>query len=376
MSRSTLHRRIHSLTGKSAGHFIREYRLKSARELLQDSGMTVSEVAYWVGFSSATYFSTCFRKQFGYPPGKVVSNGPGGPNAPDSHPDKAAGDRTRIRIPVPWVISSLVFIAAAILLIIAFKPFSGKHPDQQYAIAVLPIHNDSPGNENDYILNSLMDEILTKLSSLEELAVVSRTTSEVYRDSDKSLPQIARELQVDYVLEGSATLLNHQTRIRLQLIKGATDTHVWSEPYERVITEGNLFRVQEDVALVVARELNLVLKPRQQKEIERKPTENMEAYQAYLLAKELLERNPLRYEEITHSQSIRVKQLLERAIALDSGLCEAYASLGSLYLYNLYKLENEGYSEKAYALLDSGLYCAEKVQQELPGSPSLSGLGL
>lgn len=369
MSRSNLHRKISSISGKSVSQFIREIRLHKALELLRNSNLTVSEVAYRVGFGSATYFTKCFHDHFGFPPGEAASQEPekelkiepGDHQIPHAGPTAALDVQKRSLFPMPWIITTVVVIVAAILLIIAFKPFSGKTISKSHVIAVLPIHNDSPGNENDYIVNSLMDEILTKLSSLKGLAVVSRTTSELYRDSHKSLPQIAKELQVDYVLEGSATLLNEQTRIRLQLIKGSTDTHVWSEPYERVITEGNLFRVQEDVALAVARELNLVLNPQQQKEIERKPTENKEAYQAYLLAKELLVRNPLGGNYLTHSQIMRAKQLYERAIALDSAFCEAYAQLGSLYLYNLYKLENEGYSKKAYALLDSGLYCAEKV---------------
>ncbi len=362
MSRSNLHRRIQSATGKSVSQFMREIRLNKALELLQDSDLTVSEVAYKVGFGSATYFSKCFHDHFGIPPGDAERNGVREANPQYSYPEKVAENHNSLRIHAPWVISGLVVICAAVLLIIAFKPFTRNHPDQQYIIAVLPIRNDSPDQEKDYIVNSLMEEIMTKLNALEGLGVVSRTTSETYRNSDKSLAQIAKELQADYILEGSATFLNSQTRIRLQLIEGASDTHVWSEPYEQVITDENLFRVEEEVALAVARELNLMLNPKQKKEIERKPTENMEAYQSYLEARELLNVTTYQGEnEPDDPRFTRMKQLLNHAIALDSSFSEAYTLMAHLYIHTLSFFDRESHPEKAYTVLDTGFQYVNKA---------------
>lgn len=362
MSRSNLHRKIHTITGKSASQFIREVRLNEALELLKDSELTVSEVAFRVGFGSATYFSKCFHDQFGFPPGEAKKNGCGESDALHSHLKEAAGNHTRTRILSSWVITSVVFILAVIILIIAFKPFTGKYPEQQYVIAVLPFHNDSPDQENDYIINSMMDEIMTKLSALDGVKLVSRTTSEAYRNSGKSMRQIGEEMQADYILEGSATLLNNQTRMRLQLIETLTDSHVWAEPFERLVNEENLFRVQEDVALAVARDLNLLLNPQQEKEIERRPTENMEAYHAYLEARNLINVTTYFLEtEPDDPRLKRVKQLLNHAISLDSSFSQPYTMMAHLYIDILSNMDREGQPEKAYANLDTGFHYINKA---------------
>lgn len=336
MSRSNLHRKVHALTGKSASQFIREVRLNKALELLKASDLTISEVAYKVGFGSATYFSKCFHDHFGYTPGETGQRDV--EKTPPANPQIKSDTFEPIIhwFSARWMIPFSMLVLAAIALIIFFKPFSVIQNPKDIVIAVLPFRNDSPDQQNEYIVNGLMEEIMTKLSSLQGVSVVSRTTSESYRDSDKNLPQIGRELQANYILEGSATFLNNQTRIRIQLIKTATDSHVWSEPYERLITKDNLFRIQEEVALAVADELDLVLNPDQQKDLERKPTENMEAYQAYLEARNLLHvATFLRVNKPDDPRFTRMKQLTDHAITLDTSFSEAYTLLAQLYIYTL-----------------------------------------
>jgi TolB-like protein len=143
---------------------------------------------------------------------------------------------------------TIAVLAAAAFLLILFKPFSPDNRSEDTVIAVLPFRNDSPDRTKDYVINGLMEEILNRLSMVDGLSVHSRTTSETYRDSDKSIRQIGKELGADYILDGSATLLDNLARIRIQLIEPATDRDLWSEPYEREISLDNLFEVQENVA--------------------------------------------------------------------------------------------------------------------------------
>ncbi len=128
---------------------------------------------------------------------------------------------------------------------------------------VMPFFNDSPGEGNDYIANGLLDEILNKLTLIEELDVVSRTTSEKYRDSPKSSKEVAREVGVQYILEGSAQTVIDITRISLQLIEANQDKSLWAKPYEREITLDNFFDVQEELSKAVAYELKIVLNLRE-----------------------------------------------------------------------------------------------------------------
>lgn len=361
MSRSNMHRKIKSFTGMSVSRFIREVKLDNAMGLLRESSLTVSEVAYRVGFGSATYFTKCFHDRFGFPPGEAagkeereiisLKSGPvagmTGPHGPG-----------KSRVPVHWIMITIAVLAA--VGIVVLNLFSSDPGSEDAIIAVLPFRNDSPDHDKAYIINGLMEEILIKLSMMEGLIVHSRTTSEMYRDSDKSIRQIGKELGADYILEGSATLLDNSTRIRIQLIEPATDRHLWSEPYERVISMDNLFEVQQEVAAAVSDELELVMQPGQRELVERKPTENLEAYDAYLQARNLIYMNSIDWDT---SNIYRTKLLLERALAMDPTFLASQIWLAHTYINELYFIEVnvKKNPEKAFAYLDTGQVLAEKA---------------
>jgi len=219
-------------------------------------------------------------------------------------------------------------------------------------IMVLPFYNDSPGEGDNYIINGLMDEILNKLALLEELSVISRNTSEVYRDSPKSTRDIAGEVGARYILEGSAQTVGNTTRIRLQLIDALSDTHLWVRPFERDITLENLFQVQEEVAVAIAEELVGYLNPQEKEEIEKKPTENLAAYNAYLQARDYLQMdtpNPDLYSSVNE----QAKQLVQTAIRLDPQFPEAYAWMGHLYI-NREFFSYQGDEEKVQSAMETG----------------------
>ncbi len=263
-----------------------------------------------------------------------------------------------------WKIATYVsmVVIVAMILIAVFKPFSGPGSSMELSIMILPFRNDSPREGDDYIVNGLMEEILNKLTLIEELDVKSRTTSEKYRDSPKSSKEIASEVGVRYILAGSAQTVVDLTRIRLQLIEAHQDRHLWAKPYEREIRLENLFDIQEELSQSVADELEIVLDLEEKELIEKKPTENLDAYEAYLQANDLIsEADYLTGVE----QGIKLndaKILLGRAVEMDSSFTEAYTSLGSIYIDNLFRWYTLN-PEIAYSILDSGLVYVDKAMQ-------------
>jgi TolB-like protein len=222
MSRVTLYRKLKKSVNKPAHQFLHELRLKRSKELLDHKTGTVAEIAYQVGFRSDSYFNKCFREFYGYPPGEVLKGEHTGHVLQQT--EKAADPNLK-------------------------------------TIAVLPFKNDGPPDKLDYVAEGLREEIINILNLIGDIYVISRISSDTYRYSGKNLKEIARELNVNYILEGSYQTYKTITRIRLQLIKAATDFHLWSQPYECKLDDGNLFEIQKDVALRVAGQLKAIITP-------------------------------------------------------------------------------------------------------------------
>ena len=153
-------------------------------------------------------------------------------------------------------------------------PLEANQNAREKTIAVLPIRNDSPDADNAYIINGFMEEILHKLTLIEDLKVVSRTSVEKYRDSDLSIKKIGKELNVNYILEGSAQTIQGKTKIHLQLIDALTDQHLWSKPYKQDLSLEDMYEMQEEVALAVANELKVVLRSGEKAQLEQIPTKS------------------------------------------------------------------------------------------------------
>ncbi len=368
MSRSNLHRKIKSSTGSSVSQYLRKIRLKKAMGLLKEGSLTISEVAFSVGFGSTAYFSKCFRESFGFPPSEIKDQPRAGISTEDDSVAYPGQPAKMGRAPLFWMISGLAVVLVAVVSITTTKPFSSPGHSKDFSIMVLPFRNDSPGGGDDYIINGLMDEILNRLALIEELDVVSRTTSEKYRDSQKSSREIAREVRVKYILEGSAQTVLDITRIRLQLIEPFQDRHLWAKPYEREIKLDNLFDVQEEVSRAVAEELKIVLNLREEKLIEQTPTENLAAYEAYLQATDLLLAAQYLTGREQGSKLNNARRLLEGALELDSSFADAYTSLGSIYINDLFQRRIRNNAEIANSTLESGLTFVEKALQYDPGN--------
>jgi TolB-like protein/Tfp pilus assembly protein PilF len=160
------------------------------------------------------------------------------------------------------------------------KPTSLAAEVDSKSIAVLPFENLSEEKANAYFADGIQDEILTRLSKIADLKVISRTSTQRYKSAPENLPEIARQLGVAHVLEGSVQKQGDAVHVTVQLIKAATDSHVWADSFDRKLTD--IFSVESEVAKAIADQLQVKLTGREKEVIAAKPTDNPEAYDAYL----------------------------------------------------------------------------------------------
>src|SRR5205085_5531939 len=148
------------------------------------------------------------------------------------------------------------------------------------SVAVLPFDNLSDDKSNAYFAEGIQDEILTRLSKIAALKVISRTSTQHYKSAPQNLPEIARQLGVAHILEGSVQKSGDSVRVNVQLIQAASDSHVWADSFDRKLTD--IFSVESEVAMAIADKLQAHLTAREEQLIAAKPTNNPEAYDAYL----------------------------------------------------------------------------------------------
>jgi TolB-like protein len=148
------------------------------------------------------------------------------------------------------------------------------------SIAVLPFENRSEDKANAYFADGIQDEILTRLSKIADLKVISRTSTQHYKSAPENLPEIARQLGVAHILEGGVQKSGDGVRVNVQLIKAANDSHLWADTFDRKLTD--IFSVESEVAKAIADQLRAKLTGREEQVIAAKPTDNPEAYDAYL----------------------------------------------------------------------------------------------
>ena len=148
------------------------------------------------------------------------------------------------------------------------------------SIAVLPFENRIEDKANAYFAEGVQDEILTRLSKIADLKVISRTSTQHYKSAPENLPEIARQLGVAHIVEGSVQKSGNTVRVNVQLIKAADDSHIWAETFDRKLTD--IFAVESEVAKAIAEQLRAKLTGQEEQVIAAKPTDNPEAYDAYL----------------------------------------------------------------------------------------------
>ena len=343
MSRSNLLRKVKKETKLSVSQLINQVRLKRAMEMLRKSSLNVSEVSHQVGFNSTSYFIKCFREYYGFPPGEV-----GKRSESELVPLPAKG-RHRT-----WFLGAAVavlVITLAILYTNGVWPFVQKVPRQK-SIAVLPFKNESNDSTNVYLINGLMESTLGNLQKIKDLRVISRTSSEKYRNTSKSIPEMAKELDVSYFVEGSGQKIGDQILLHIQLIEASTDRHLWSSQYKRETKD--IFQLQQEIAKSIAEEIEAIITPEEEKRIEKKPTENLAAYDLFLKGVD--------FQTLGGNSNLeKAAALYNEAIALDPEFALAYAETAIAYYYydlfqtnKKYTAEISQYADKAF-LYDSKL---------------------
>jgi TolB-like protein/Tfp pilus assembly protein PilF len=191
------------------------------------------------------------------------------------------------------------------------------------SIAVLSFENRSEEKANAYFADGVQDEILTRLSKIADLKVISRTSTQHYKSAPENLPEIARQLGVAHILEGSVQKSGDAVRVNVQLIKAANYSHLWAETFDRKLTD--IFLVESEIAKAIADHLRVQLTGREEQVIAAKPTENPEAYDAYLrgLAYTLKTGN-------TQANSLGAQRYLREAVRLDPKFALAWALLSDV----------------------------------------------
>src|SRR6266478_5716158 len=188
------------------------------------------------------------------------------------------------------------------------------------SIAVLPFENLSRDPDNAYFADGIQDEILTRLSKIADLKVISRTSTQHYKSAPENLPEIARQLGVAHILEGSVQKSGEAVRVNVQLIKAANDSHLWADTFDRKLTD--IFSVESEVAKAIAEQLQAHLSGQEEQVINAKPTDNPEAYDAYLRG--------LAYSlkaAITSAATLGAQKYLREAVRLDPKFALAWARL-------------------------------------------------
>lgn len=193
------------------------------------------------------------------------------------------------------------------------------------SIAVLPFTNMSDDKENAFFADGVHEDILTNLANITALKVISRTSMLQYRGTTKTIRQIGAELGVAYVLEGSVRRAGNKVRVTGQLIRTATDEHLWAKNYDLDLTD--IFGIQAEVAREIAQSLHAVITPQENARLDTRPTTNAAAYVAYLQGRLTLERAVNAREMLDTALP-----LMERAVQLDPAFAAAWASIGLIHL--------------------------------------------
>lgn len=245
-----------------------------------------------------------------------------------------------------YIIAGIIIVLGGII-IWQLLPTKEKSPtiseEVDKSIAVLPFRNDSPDQENEYFCNGMMEDILTNLQKVGDLTVRSRTSVEQYRNADKNVNEIASELNVAFIVEGSVQKVGDNIKITAQLINANSDEHLWAETYAGKYTD-EIFAFQSEVAKKVASSLQAIITPVEEEKIDQKPTTEIIAYdflkRGVNLVTKFQETGNIKYLE-------QALSIFDKAITIDPNYESAYWGKGHAFAMN-----NQ---------FDSALFYAEKI---------------
>jgi TolB-like protein/cytochrome c-type biogenesis protein CcmH/NrfG len=232
----------------------------------------------------------------------------------------------------PKTIVTSVIILALILLGYFLIPTLTKPKEQiEKSIAVLPFINDSPSDSNQYFINGFMEDVLNHLQTIRDLHPISRTSAEKYRKTTKSIPEIAKELSVNYIIEGDMQRYGNSIRISVNLFKAIKkEIKLWGKTYEKKInTATDIFSLQSQIAQSIATELEAVITPQEKLLIEKTQTSNLSAYENCILG--------LNYVgKLTNEDFDIALNYFEKAIEIDPDYADAYLGIAQVWMWRVY----------------------------------------
>ncbi len=322
LSRSQLLRNIKSITGKSANHLISKTRLEEGAKLLKNSEYTASEISYLVGFSSPSYFNKCFLERFGLTPGEFKNQNNESINMSLTEFD------TRLQVRQKKI--RQLFFSISIIIIVAISYFLYNNLNSQKkatkmqlsSIAILPFLNLSENENQDYFADGITEAITLELSKFEDLRVISRTSAMSYKGDTKRSSEIANELDVDYLLEGSVLYDIDSIRVVVQLIKPfPEEKHIWQESYHQKYE--NILQLVNNVSNQIATNVITMVSPK----INTSDAYivNSEAYTYYLKGRHL-------WNQQSDKTIISAIENLQESIKLDPSFAPAYVTMAEAFI--------------------------------------------
>jgi len=237
----------------------------------------------------------------------------------------AVAAKRRLRPALRVIIASALVVSLTIIFVVLFRS-RGRAPTGIRSLAVLPLENLSADASQNYFADGMTDELITDLAQISALRVISRTSVMVYKGARKPLPQIARELNVDAVVEGTVLRSGDQVRITAQLIEASTDKHLWSQSYEGELRDS--LALQNTVARAIAEQIRINLTPQEQAALKNVKVVNPQAYESYLKGRYFWNKRTsdgLKVALAYFNQAIEEDPKYAQAY---SGLADTYALLG------------------------------------------------
>jgi TolB-like protein/Tfp pilus assembly protein PilF len=251
-----------------------------------------------------------------------------------------------------------VLLLVIVMMIIGRQPFYRQASESisQKSVAVLPFENLSRDPDNAYFADGIQEEILTRLVSVADLKVISRTSTQRYQSKPGNLSEIAKQLGVANILEGSVQKAADQVRVNVQLINAQTDSHLWADTYDRKLTD--IFGVESEIAKGIAESLQAKLTGREEQALTVKPTNNPEAYDAYLRGLAFEGRSWYSFETLREA-----KGFYERAVHLDPNFALAWARLSRADAFVYFS-----HADQTSAQRDAAKSASENAQRLQPNS--------
>ncbi|WP_340110951.1 helix-turn-helix domain-containing protein [Maribellus mangrovi] len=315
LSRSQALRKVKAATGKSINRLIREIRLAEAKKLLGNHELTASEIAYRVGFSSPSYFNKCFLDQYGVTPGEYKKD------SDDGTDEEVQTKRGFSRQKSLFVVFFFLIILIASIYSTIWK--KDKAPAELTSIAVLPLLDFSESKDKDYLTDGITEAITLELARNESIRVISRGSAMKYKNEKKLYSEIAEELGVDLLLEGSVLSGDDTLRVVVQLIKPyPEERHIWQNSYDRDHTD--ILGLIRNVSNEIAGEISDVVEPdSKQKTYSVDP----KAYDLYLRGRHLWNT-----QNINKNALMNAVENLNESLKIDPDFAPAYITLAETYL--------------------------------------------